>query len=504
MKKTLALVTVSALMMSTLAGCGGTVTSSSTTAAATTAAQETTANAKVDKVESEAASVADTSADKDFSGVTLNFAMDLGTDANTVAVTESLIDAYEEATGITIDFKNISEDYRTWLATQFSANQGPDVYNGILYDMTVDYNAGYLYNFADLYEEESAYDPGKAWKETLPESILERMYVAEGTVPGIPTTSQVVRIFYNADMFKEAGCEVPATWAEYMEVCQKLKDTGYIPFGFPNASKGDLSWLWFCNSISNQLNHAQLAEHDISGNGYVELNEMVKAFEEGKLDFTSEPLKEGYQLMADFSQFWTSDYNGLDQSTAYDMFMRGEVAMVQGMSTNMTNFAEGSGGEFEIGVMPVPMISEETSQYSYGQSVVLGGQPDIIFGINKSCEGDEKKLEAAIDFVQYLASPEVQLTLCDAIDRLPLANSTELPERLKGFIIVEDALRTPYYTGVNNEWRDYFQRGGQMLLEGSLSLDDYCEYLNESFDTVCEQLMTENGWSAENNYGIAQ
>ncbi|MBR6615639.1 MAG: hypothetical protein IKK95_06730, partial [Lachnospiraceae bacterium] len=140
----------------------------------------------------------------------------------------------------------------------------------------------------------------------------------------------------------------------------------------------------------------------------------------------------------------------------------------------------------------------------YGQSVVLGGQPDIIFGINKSCEGDEKKLEAAIDFVQYLASPEVQLTLCDAIDRLPLANSTELPERLKGFIIVEDALRTPYYTGVNNEWRDYFQRGGQMLLEGSLSLDDYCEYLNESFDTVCEQLMTENGWSAENNYGIAQ
>ena len=498
MKKTLALVTVSALMMSTLAGCGGTVTRSSTTAAATTAAQETTANAKVDKVESEAASVADTSADKDFSGVTLNFAMDLGTDANTVAVTESLIDAYEEATGITIDFKNISEDYRTWLATQFSANQGPDVYNGILYDMTVDYNAGYLYNFADLYEEESAYDPGKAWKETLPESILERMYVAEGTVPGIPTTSQVVRIFYNADMFKEAGCEVPATWAEYMEVCQKLKDTGYIPFGFPNASKGDLSWLWFCNSISNQLNHEQLAQHDVSGNGYVELNELVKAFEEGNLDFTSEPLKEGYQLMADFSQYWTSDYNGLDQNTAYDMFMRGEEL------EDTIREVLSSGGEFEIGVMPVPMISEETSQYSYGQSVVLGGQPDIIFGINKSCEADEKKLEAAIDFVQYLASPEVQLTLCDAIDRLPLANSTELPERLQGFIIVEDALRTPYYTGVNNEWRDYFQRGGQMLLEGSLSLDDYCEYLNESFDTVCEQLMAENEWSAENNYGIAQ
>ena len=46
MKKTLALVTASALVMSTLAGCGGAVTSSSTTEAPTTTAQETTANAK--------------------------------------------------------------------------------------------------------------------------------------------------------------------------------------------------------------------------------------------------------------------------------------------------------------------------------------------------------------------------------------------------------------------------------------------------------------------------
>lgn len=504
MKRKLAVVTVSAMVMASLAGCGGAVTSSSTTAAATTAAAETTASAQVEKVESEVASVADTSEGKDFSGITLNFAMDLGTDAKTVEVTETLIDAYEEATGVTIEFNNISSDYRTWLATQFSANQGPDVYNGILYDMTVDFDAGYLYNFADLYEEESAYDPGQPWKDTLPESILERMYISEGNVPGIPTTSQVVRIFYNADMFADAGCEVPQTWAEYMDACQKLKDKGYIPFGFPNASKGDLSWLWFCNSISNQLNHAQREAMDVSGNGYVELNEMVKAFREGTLDFTSEPLTEGYKLMQEFSQYWTSDYNGLDQSTAYDMFMRGEVAMVQGMSTNMTTFAEGNGGSFEIGVMPVPMISEETSEYSYGQSVVLGGQPDIIFGINKSCEADEKKLEAAIDFVQYLASPEIQLMLCDAIDRLPLANSTELPERLQGFIIVEDALRTPYYTGVNNEWRDFFHRGGQLLLEGSLVIEDFGKYLNDSFDTVCDQLMAENDWTEENDYGLAK
>lgn len=496
MKKLFASLLALTLAMSLLSGCKAVVD--------TPAPDPDPAPSAPSKVEDEASNIADVSNEKDFSGVTLTFATDIGSDADAVAATESIIAAYEQTTGVNIEFTNITDDYRTWLATQFSANKGPDVYNGILYDMTVDYETGYLINFNDLYEQESAYDPGRPWKDTLPESILERMYIAEDTVPGIPTTSQVVRIFYNADMFKDAGCEVPGTWAEYMEVCQKLKDKGYTPFGFPNASKSDLSWLWFCNSLSNQMNHALLADIDVSGNGYAELPEIVKAFKEGKLDFTAEPLKESYQLMKDFSQYWTSDYNGLDQATAYDMFMRGEVAMVQGMSTNMTTFAEGSGGAFEIGVMPVPEITSETSQYTYGQSVVLGGQPDIIYGINKSCEGDEKKLEAAIDFVQYLASPEIQLLLCEEIDRLPLSNSTELPERLEGFIIIEDALRVAYYTGINNEWRDFFQRGGQQMLEGTMSLDDYCTYLNDSFDTVCDQLMAENGWTAENNYGLAQ
>lgn len=498
MKKLLAFLLASIMVLSLLAGCNV------VTDTPTEPSQEATAPENTGDVKAEADNIAETSKEKDYSGITLNFATDIGSSADAVAATESIIKAYEQATGITIEFTNITDDYRTWRATQFSANKGPDVYNGILYDMTVDYEAGYLINFNELYEKESVYDPGQTWKDTLPESILKRMYIAEGTVPGIPTTSQVVRIFYNADMFADAGCQVPTTWAEYMDVCQKLKDKGYTPFGFPNTSKSDLSWLWFCNSLANQMNHAALADIDVSGNGFAELPEIVKAFKESKLDFTSEPLKQSYALMKEFSQYWTSDYNGLDQATAYDMFMRGEVAMVQGMSTNMTTFAEGSGGAFEIGVIPVPEITAESSEYYYGQSVVLGGQPDIIYGINKSCEADEKKLEAAIDFVQYLASPEVQLLLCEEIDRLPLANSTELPERLQGFIITEDALRTAYYTGINNEWRDYFQRGGQQMLEGTMSLDEYCEYLNDSFNTVCDQLMAENGWTAENNYGLAQ
>lgn len=439
---------------------------------------------------------------EDISGETLVFAQDLPSDEAANAITNEILSEYQEKTGVTIQFESQPKDYRVWLTTQFTANQGPDVYSGILYDMTTDYDAGYLYNFAELYEQESAYDPGKPWKSTLPESISERMYLTDADVPGYPSSTSVVRIFYNKDLFDKVGAKIPETWDEFMEACEMLKKDGITPFGFPNASKEDLSWLWFNNSVCSQLNPDMVEALDVSGNGYVELNEIAKGFDEGTLTFTSENMKQSYELMKEFSQYWTSDYNGLDQESAIDMFIRGEVAMVQAMSTNLTGIETNVGDSFVFGVMPIPVITKDTSEFAMGKSVILGGQPDIIYGINKTLESDPVKLAAAIDFVQYMSSPEVQTKYMEAINRIPLATSTQLPQRLEGFIITEEALRVPYYTGISGELRDFFCRGGQLYLEGNYDTEEFAQYVQESFATVLETVKAENEWSADNNYGL--
>lgn len=89
-----------------------------------------------------------------------------------------------------------------------------------------------------------------------------------------------------------------------------------LPLLSQNATIGDLSWLWFNNSVCSQMDPGIVDELDVSGNGYVELAEICKGMDEGKIDFTDENLKASFELMKDFSQYWTSDYNGLDQSTA--------------------------------------------------------------------------------------------------------------------------------------------------------------------------------------------
>lgn len=435
--------------------------------------------------------------------MTLVFAQDLDTNENANKAMKEVLKKYTEKTGVNIQFESLpSADYRTWLTTQFAADKGPDVYSGIIYDMTTDYQNGQLYNFKDLYDKESPYDKGKKWGDTLPDYIKERMYVTDKDVPGYPTATSVVRIFCNKSIFEKAGAKIPETWKEFMEACKKIKASGTTPFAFPNATIDDLSWLWFNNSLCSQLDSKIVKELDVSGNGYVELNEICKGMDQGKIDFKDPQLMDAFKLMKDFSKYWSSDYNGLDQKSAMEMFARGDAAMVQAMSINLQSIDSMVGSAFDYVVIPVPTVTAATNQEALGKSVILGGQPDIIYGVNKALTKDHKKLKAAIDFAQYMASPEVELKFAGKIGRIPLSTSTRLPEKLKGFTITEEPLRMPFFTGINEKLRNYFQRSGQEYLSGSISLNELADTMNKSYKEVLDEVKAENGWSADNNYGL--
>lgn len=433
--------------------------------------------------------------------VTIKYVQQLQADESANEFYKQLMAQYEEASGNKVDFELIPEDqYRTWLTTQFAAGSGPDVYYAILYDAASDFGKGYLYNFNDAVKQENKYEPGMPWRDTISDVLMDRCVLSDTEVIGVPTTTSAVRIFYNVDLFRKAGIEkTPATWTEFMESLAKLKAAGVTPIAFPNATIADLNYLWFGNSVVSQLATKELLPKiDLNKNNFAEQNELAYAVDEGLLDFSSPAIQEAFKLMKDFSTNWNNDFNAMTQQDALEAFLRGDVAMTMTGSWQL-RLIDGTEKSFEYGVMPVPTIMKDTSAFAQEQSVVLGGQPDGIMCVNKA--SSPEKIEAAIDFAMYMSSADIQAQKTENVYVLPTSQTVSLPETLKGFMITEDMLRIAYFTGINEEIRNVYHRGGQQYLAGDISLDEYSKTLNEAYKTVLDALKTENGWTKDNLYG---
>ncbi|MHA7209008.1 ABC transporter substrate-binding protein [Arthrobacter sp. MDT1-65] len=76
----------------------------------------------------------------------------------------------------------------------------------------------------------------------------------EGSVYAIPQDSGPMAMYYRADLFEQAGIEVPTTWEEYAAAAEQIKAQGSFITNFP---KSDVNWFagmvwqnggqWFAN-----------------------------------------------------------------------------------------------------------------------------------------------------------------------------------------------------------------------------------------------------------------
>lgn len=464
-----------------LAACGSDTTTSSTATSTSTASTDSSASTAT-------------------SDITLRYCY-FNDDEPYVSCIQSLIADYTAQTGIKIEELQVAyDDSLTYLATQFTAKQGPDVYYGIDTRAESDYNSGYVCDLSPYYSEVNPYD-GYSWRDSLADSVYERIVLADGAVAGYPSCTAMVRLFCNKEMFDAAGATVPETWVEFMDACEKLLASGVTPYAFPNATSADIDWFWFNNSLSNQLQPALIQAMDEDDSGFIVSSELVRAIDNGLTDFTSAGPQLAYELMMEFSQYWTSDYNSLDTATSKEMFAMQKAAMVTVHSTALTATQDLINGAFECTSMKIPYVSQDQYPDALGDSVVLGGQPDNLYMINKDLEGDPEKFAAALDFCWFMTSADACLRRLNECAAIPVSTTVDISEELAGYVLTEEPLRMQVY-GWDDNCRDVLTRGGQMMLEGSISTMDLGEMMNEAYTDYAANCMAEYGWSADNNYGL--
>ena len=233
MKRKLAALLSVTMVTSLLAGCAVSTDTGS--------GSSDSAASKTSEASTETAS-ADTASSGDAEEITWMFWDDLDATDDLISqgykqTIDRFNEDYEGVYHVTAITTNL-EEYYTKLNALVASGETPDVFivsPGPNLDVYAEPGIA-----ADLTE----YLEADGWKDTFSsDAVFAQMTYDDGGIYAVPLNIAAACVFYNTEMFENAGCEVPTTWDELIEDCQKLQDAGYTPITISAGTAWCLSML---------------------------------------------------------------------------------------------------------------------------------------------------------------------------------------------------------------------------------------------------------------------
>lgn len=176
-----------------------------------------------------------------------------------IEVYSALSDQVAEQMGITLEYEpggSETSSYQDVLLTELTAGTAPDVFWIPGADLANFAERGVILNLADL----AANDPDFSADVFYPQQIEQLTYnpetdTNEGALWGLPRDASAMVLYYNADLFDEAGVDYPTeqladgdwTWETFQETAAEISALGDDIYGFGmNAWWGN--WELFINA----------------------------------------------------------------------------------------------------------------------------------------------------------------------------------------------------------------------------------------------------------------
>lgn len=322
MRKVLSAILMVTMVASLLAGCGGNNSSKSTTA-------DNTGNSSAN---------GDSSGTKSVKEITWMFWDDLTATEDLISlgyadVIKRFNEQYKDKYHVTAITTNL-EEYDTKLNALIASKDCPDVFicnPGP--NLTQYVEAGVAADLTDILNNQE-----KTWYGTFTDGIFERM-TYDGKIYAVPTNFAAALVFYNTEMFEKAGAKVPATYDEWIEACQKIKDAGYTPI---SCSAGT---AWCLSMIAGYLCDREGGPDNLKG------------VNDGTLDWTSQTFIDAGNKLVELSKYFQATAAGDSNDQATAAFYNGEAAMlVQGSWAIGQINGNNSDFESKCGVFSFPGI----------------------------------------------------------------------------------------------------------------------------------------------------
>jgi multiple sugar transport system substrate-binding protein len=312
---------------------------------------------------------------------------------NDAEILQPELDKFEEQTGIKVNLEVVpwSDLTNNTLAAAVSG-QGPDVLNIGNTNAVTFQSTGAFYPFDD------------AALETLggKDRFIESAFATAGA-PGqdptsIPLYSQVYGLYYNKQMFADAGLTPPTTWEELVSDAQALT----------NADEGKYGIVLPGGTVNASMHMAFIFGAQNGGSAFDA---------DGKPTFTSDGMIDGVQQYVDL----LSKYHVVNPSVAQYTesgqpaadFAKGDAAMYMAQTSTGNVLAQNGMDPDAYGVVPIPAPKggDEISSF--------------VAGTNISIFKNSKNVDAALEFVKFMTSDEEQAILNKAYTALPVVKGVD-------------------------------------------------------------------------------
>ena len=366
---------------------------------------------------------------------------------------------------------------KTAPTTMFAVSDGPDFswwWCGRFAQFNDMMDAGMLASLDDLYESEG-------WNEAFPQGTLDYFTHTDGHRYGVNLDAVwTPMVYYNKDIFAEAGVEPPTTWEEFYALGDKIREAGYETLTMPYEMgvRSHLPDGLMLRSWTEQEYQAFLLnwmpdapdwslEHKWTDPNGVRIYQYIMDMADSGL------LMEGYAGITDYGQ-------------SKGLFLSGKAAMFQdgSWSTGATSLPEET--TFDWGYFYYPRLDQD----NYGEMGSFVANCLIAFE-------DRDNVEASKDVIAYILQPENMLLWAEKLGGPP--GRTDLPAEeveqvlgpdMAGMLkeIAAAGAPTLYEGVVPPELLASLKASIDLMLTGSLTPEEAAAMQQEETDKVRAEL----------------
>ena len=373
-------------------------------------------------------------------------------------------EAFEKETGVKINFERKSFTQIAQNGSQFlNSDEAPDLMEsnrgngsaGVLSTM------GLLTDLGD-YVDQYGWDKKVTGANAAVAKYDENGIMDGDTWYGMTSYAEFQRVYYNKDLFAKYGLEIPTTYDEFVDVCQKFVDAGVTPIA-ADAQEYGVMWLWW-----------QLVSKE-ADDKFIDNWQLYK----GDVDWNSNILANSVNTINDWLDkgFISRNATGMKAEDTTQAFIKGEYPIYQTGTWNQGRFVKQiTTFDWDAAVMPE-------------SNFAIGCAGNLLVIPERSHHKD-----LAAKFIDYVLSDDVQNYLGNA-GGIPVAGDASKINDEKSKAMIEEYAsyandgKLSYYPDyAASNLTDAVPAEFQELVNGTKKPADVLKGIHEKYDVGVEDM----------------